>query len=508
MQNEEKRITRAERNRRRKSIFKLSDGIKPYGIKSEENKKTTRVERLKLLEYKKERIKLRTILFMAAILIIYFFIAVYFKSHFYFGSTINCINVSGKSIEEAYNYVKEETNSYVLTLKGRNGLDEKINGEDVNLFCNLENDEHINNIKKNQGYLFWLLNAFSKKEYEDTSILSYDEELLNKTIESLGCLEEENIIYPQNPTFKYENNKYEIVDEVNGTQINKEKLCEAIKQSVSKGETVLDIDGSECYEKPIYTSKSKEVLEAKKILNQYKDITITYVLGSKKEIIDGNTILDWFKFNDKFEVSINQDAINNYVYNLAQKYNTVGKTRNFVTTEGKTIQVSGGDYGWIIDDSKMAKDIINLLNGKQSVEKEPEYTQKGIADINNDIGNTYVEINLSKQHLYFYKEGVLVTEGDIVSGNVINGNATPGGVYSLKYKERNAVLVGDNYRSPVNFWMPFNNNIGIHDASWRGAFGGEIYIAGGSHGCVNAPYYLANDIFYNIEEGTPVICYY
>ena len=295
---------------------------------------------------------------------------------------------------------------------------------------------------------------------------------------------------------------------MNGTQINKEKLCEAIKQSISKGETVLDIEDSECYEKPIYTSKSKEVLEAKKILNQYNDITITYVLGSKKEIIDGNTILKWFKFNDKFEVSINQDSINNYVYNLAQKYNTVGKTRNFLTTEGKTIQVSGGDYGWIIDDSKMAKDIINLLNSKQSVEKEPEYTQKGIADINNDIGNTYVEINLSGQHLYFYKDKALITEGDIVSGNVINGNATPAGVYSLKYKERNAVLVGDNYRSPVNFWMPFNNNIGIHDASWRGAFGGEIYITGGSHGCVNAPYYLANDIFYNIEEGTPVICYY
>ena len=361
-----------------------------------------------------------------------------------------------------------------MTLKGRNGLDEKINGQDVDLSCNLENDE----------------------------------ELLNKAIESLGYFKEENIIYPQNPTFKYENNKYEIVDEVNGTQIDKEKLCEAIKQSISKGKTVLIIEDSECYEKQIYTSRSKEVLEAKKILNQYKDIIITYILGSEKEIIDGTIILDWFKFNDKFEVSINQDAINNYVYNLAQKYNTVGKTRKFVTTDGNTIQISGGDYGWIIDDSNMVKEIINLLNSKQSTEKEPEYIQKGMADINNDIGNTYVEINLSKQHLYFYKNGSLVTEGDIVSGNVINGKATPGGVYSLKYKERNAVLVGDDYRSPVNFWMPFNNNIGIHDASWRGSFGGEIYITGGSHGCVNARYYLANDIFYNIEDGTPVICYY
>lgn len=508
MQNEEKRITRAERNRK-KSIFKLNNVIKPYEIEKQENKKLTRVERLKALQYKRERIKLRTVLFITFILIVYCLIAVYFKSHFYFGSTINCINVSGKSVEEAYNHVKEETNSYVLILKGRNGLNEKINGQDIDLYCNLESSGYIKNIKKKQGYLFWLLNTFSEKKYKDTKILIYDEELLNKCIESLGYFKEENITYPQNPTFKYENNKYEIIDEVNGTQINKEKLYEAIKQSISKGETVLDLEDNECYEKPKYTINSKEVLEAKKVLNQYKDITITYILGSKKEVIDGNIILNWFSFNDKFEVSIDANEINNYVYNnLAQKYNTVGKVRNFLTSDGKTIQVSGGDYGWVIDESNIVKEILNSLNTKESIEKEPEYIQKGIGDINDDIGNTYVEINLSGQYLYFYKDKVLITEGDIVSGNIINGNSTPSGVYSLKYKERNAVLVGDDYRTPVNFWMPFNNNIGIHDATWRGIFGGEIYITSGSHGCINAPYYLANDVFYNIEEGTPIICYY
>jgi len=508
MQNEEKRITRAERNRK-KSIFKLNNVIKPYEIKKQENKNLTRVERLKELQYKREIIKLRTVLSITVILIIYFLIAVYFKNHFYFGSTINCINVSGKSVEEAYNCVKEEIDSYVLILKGRNGLNEKINGQDIDLYCNLESNEYIKNIKKKQGYLFWLLNTFSEKEYKDTKILIYDEELLNKSIESLGYFKEENITYPQNPTFKYENNKYEIIDEVNGTQINKEKLYEAIKQSISKGENVLDLEDNECYEKPKYTINSKEVLEAKKVLNQYKDITITYILGSKKEVIDGNIILDWFGFNDKFEVSINAEKINNYVYNnLSQKYNTVGKVRNFLTSDGKNIQVSGGDYGWVIDESNIVKEIVNSLNTKKSIEKEPEYIQKGITDINNDIGNTYVEINLSGQHLYFYKDKALITEGDIVSGNIINGNSTPSGVYSLKYKERNAVLVGDDYRTPVNFWMPFNNNIGIHDATWRGIFGGEVYITSGSHGCINAPYYLANDVFYNIEEGTPIICYY
>lgn len=77
----------------------------------------------------------------------------------------------------------------------------------------------------------------------------------------------------------------------------------------------------------------------------------------------------------------------------------------------------------------------------------------------------------------------------------------------LNYKQENAILRGENYESKVTFWMPFNGNIGIHDASWRYSFGGEIYKGNGSHGCVNAPKYLAKTIFENIEDGTPIICY-
>ncbi len=134
--------------------------------------------------------------------------------------------------------------------------------------------------------------------------------------------------------------------------------------------------------------------------------------------------------------------------------------------------------------------------------------QKAASTGKNDIGNTYVEIDLSRQHLWFYKAGRLITEGDIVSGNVNNDCATPAGIYSLVYKQKDTVLKGQGYASPVNFWMPFNGGIGIHDASWRYNFGGDIYTTNGSHGCINAPYDLANKIFNNIEPGTPVVCYH
>lgn len=55
--------------------------------------------------------------------------------------------------------------------------------------------------------------------------------------------------------------------------------------------------------------------------------------------------------------------------------------------------------------------------------------------------------------------------------------------------------------------MPFNGNIGLHDADWRTSFGGQIYRTNGSHGCVNLPPDYARRIYDVVQTGTPVICY-
>ena len=56
--------------------------------------------------------------------------------------------------------------------------------------------------------------------------------------------------------------------------------------------------------------------------------------------------------------------------------------------------------------------------------------------------------------------------------------------------------------------MPFNNNVGMHDASWRSEFGRNIYRTNGSHGCINLPYSVAQEIYDYVEKDTPVICYH
>ena len=308
--------------------------------------------------------------------------------------------------------------------------------------------------------------------------------------------------------FEFKNNKFEITNEVVGTKVNKEVLREKIINAIKNGEHILDLEEENCYENPNYTKDSKEVIDAKDKLNSMIDLTITYDVGDEKEIVDGSIISNWLNVGEDFEINFDKEKIKEYVYKLASKYNTFGGNRDFLTTDGDKIKVSGGNYGWIIDQPKEVDELVKDLKENKSIEREPIYSQTAVSRAKNDIGDTYVEINMTKQHMWFYKNGNLITEGDVVTGNASNNWSTPVGTYRLNYRERNATLVGENYSSPVNFWMPFNNNIGIHDATWRNEFGGQIYLTNGSHGCVNAPYAVAETIFNNIEPGTPIICYY
>lgn len=125
----------------------------------------------------------------------------------------------------------------------------------------------------------------------------------------------------------------------------------------------------------------------------------------------------------------------------------------------------------------------------------------------NDYGDSYVEINLTAQHMFLYKDGKLVIDSDFVSGNVSKNNATPTGAYGVTYTEKNATLRGENYETPVTYWMPFAGNVGMHDAYWRSKFGGSIYKYAGSHGCINLPPEVAKVVFENVKKNYPVLVY-
>jgi hypothetical protein len=277
--------------------------------------------------------------------------------------------------------------------------------------------------------------------------------------------------------------------------------------SILNGEAKLDLNEKLCYENPKYTLNSDKTLETRNLLNKYVRANITYIFGNEKEKLGENIINEWLSVNEDLEVKISEIEAIKYIRALSRKYDTVGIARNFKTSIGKIVEVKGGLYGWKINQADETKALLEDIRLGIAVEKEPIYTQKALSRGKNEIGNTYVEVNITRQHLWFYKNGKLITQGDVVTGNPNRGNSTVVGTYMLNYKQKGANLTGPGYEAEVTYWMPFYGNIGIHDASWRYSFGGDIYKSKGSHGCINAPLYLAKTIFDNIEDGTPIICY-
>ncbi|WP_341274763.1 L,D-transpeptidase family protein [Clostridium saccharobutylicum] len=402
--------------------------------------------------------------------------------------------------------VPEELKTYILELKERGNNKEQITATDIGL--KYSSQWKTTHIKDKKSSFQWLFTLFDTRTSKITQVVDFDEVLLKKALDNLSCFDENNIIEPQNPIFKYTENGYEIIDEVYGNKINKDILYNYVKNAILKGETIIDLESINCYEKPQYTSKSQEVIAAKDMLNKYVMSEITYKFGESKEVLDKSIINEWLTVDDNYQIIFDKEKIKKYLHVLSNTYDTVGKIRNFSTSLGKMVKVSGGDYGWAINIDNEMNELINIIKEGKTITRQPVYKQTAIYHDDNDIGNTYVEINMTKQHLWFYKNGTLVAAGDVVTGNISRGHSTPVGIYRLKFKQKNAVLKGESYRTPVKFWMPFNGGIGIHDASWRSQFGGDIYKTSGSHGCVNAPNYLAGIIFNNIEEDTPIVCYY
>lgn len=462
------------------------------------------MKNINIQDFLKNKIIGYSIITATSITFIYLLISIFFINHLFFNTTINGIDVSLKTYEEAQDTLKESINEYKLKIVQRDEKIEELLAQDIELKFNENNS--VLNIKKIQASLKWGRSLFKKQDYYINDLVSYDNNKLLKKIQELDCLNK-NIVDSRNVDFKYSNGSYYLIEEVYGNKIDNNKLYETIKVSILNGETSVNLNDKSCYENPKYTLKSDKTIETKAILDKYVSTKITYLFENESEVLDGYRINKWLSVDDNLNVKIDENAVKDYVLELSSKYNTVGITRDFKTSTGKVVKVKGGYYGWKINSIGETKMLIENIKLGAVLEKEPVYTQKALYRGSDDIGDTYVEVNITNQHLWFYKNGKLITQGDVVTGDSSKGYSTNLGTYALNYKQKEATLIGPNYEAKVTYWMPFNGNIGIHDASWRYSFGGEIYKGNGTHGCVNSPSYLAKTIFENIEEGTPIICY-
>lgn len=390
----------------------------------------------------------------------------------YFVFFVNIISVSAETVKAE----EISPDTYILALQERGGITEEIKGSDINL----------------------------KYSSEASKEASYDDTLLQERINKLSCFDNSKINQSQNASLIYANGSYVISRGIYGNKINKNVLYENIVKAIKNGNTTLNLESINCYESgsPKFTENSPEVIYARDTLNKYVSSKITYNIGGITQVLDASIIKNWLTVDGNMQVILDEAKVRNYVNNLADTY---------TSSLGTSIKVSGGyngnNHGWTVDRNGETSALIENIRNGQTITKSPMYAQTSSASYFTSAGDTFLEIDMAKQHLWFYKNGYLVVDGDVVTGNVSAGNATPPGVYKIYLKQKDTVLRGPGYAAPVSFWMPFVNNIGVHDASWRSEFGGEIYKTDGSHGCVNAPYYVAKAVYDNISSGATVICY-
>ena len=355
-------------------------------------------------------------------------------------------------------------------------------------------------------------------EFTITIPFNYDSGVLQQTVvsSSFATARVENVDAVL--VYDAETKNYSITPEVQGTLVNDADVQNLVKATVdgmidsqqTQNDASVQIT-SDMYIQPSVLSTDETLNNQMNAYNSYDKAVITHVFGSETVTIDWDTIRDWV-FIENGQGMLSEEKIRDYVTSMAARYNTWHYERTFYTSTGTTVTFpeSNNEYGYLVDEEGEYQQLVADIQSNTTVEREPVYSQSGIGrEGTDDLAAGYVEVSLTAQHLWFYKNGELIVESDIVSGCVSKKQETQWGVFPIAYKESPATLIPSNETNgtAVQYWMPFYDGQGLHDASWRTAFGGNIYQTSGSHGCVNLPPAVAQTIFEYADTGTPVILY-
>lgn len=474
----------------------------------------TQAEAIQLDNSKKPRSKafiILLVLFIISIIaagIVYIYGVSYYSSHFFPLTSVDSFDISNLDLDTAIQNIEKKYMEYEFDILDQdNIMGAIIYASDLEI--KLDTKDELENLLAGQNSFQWILQWTNDKEYNLSYNAEFDVSKLEEIMSEWEFLKEEKMTMPTDAyisNYSSEIKGYTIIPETKGSYIEYDKAKEVIIDCIEKWLSKINLD--ECYIRANITENDELLVAELEQRNTITKTEIVYDWNGNQVVLDGDTIHEWI-LNENNNIVIDEEKVSEFVKEQASQYDTYGKKREFKTYFGEYLTLSSGAYGWKTDKTEETAELIQLIYEGTVAEREPCYTNKGYVKGLNDIGNSYVEIDLTKQHLYVYIDGSVVLETDLVSGSLKGtGTVTPPGVFGLTYKTTNAVLRGDDYETPVKYWMPFNGNIGMHDATWRRTFGGEIYKTSGSHGCINLPLAKAAEIYNYVSTGFPVICYY
>lgn len=430
----------------------------------------------------------------------------YFTSHFLPGSMVNGFNCSYMTVEESEKLLDERIGAYVLAVETRNNGQESISAQDAGL--SYKSDGSVNQLVKEQQRFRWFLAFNQHQDYEIPSSIQYDEQKEEMAVAALKCMQPENSTEPSDAYIAEKDDKFIIIPEVEGAALDPEKTCQVILDAMLTGKVAVNLEESGCYKKPSVYQNDEMLVKNCEQANKLTDVVVTYDFDDRTETVDRDVIKGWLTKNDAGDYVLDQNQMASYISGLAATYDTVGMDRTFSTYDGRGISIMGGTYGWKIDQEAEVKALTEIIENGETQVRKPVYAQEGLSRKTNDIGYTYIEIDLTAQRMVFYKNGTPIADAPVVSGNPYVPNcATPTGCYTVGETKSSYTVNGEDYPSAVNYWIPFDGNLGINDAPWRGSFGEQLYEFEGTHGSICAPTDQVQIIYSNVEKNTPVVIY-
>lgn len=447
----------------------------------------------------------------------YFLLALYYREGFSLNTWINGVYCTGKTVEEVNAELLSGTEAPIVIITGKNG--ESFPLDLAKAEYKEDFRQPLNEFMEKQNPLLWVDNILFSQDYELTPNISYNEEALRSLFGEIEFVKAEQQMRTDYELVYNSENGFVLYDGLND-RLDVDKAFQALQESISTGVTTLDLNEAACYYSIPLTTEQEAVRKLAKQVEAFQNCNIVYDMGDERIPLDAAIMSTFLKKDrDKIvrdengELLLDEDAVSAFVADLAKDYDTYRKEREFQSTRGDIITIKGGIYGTLIDQDAEVKYLMeNLMLEEAHTDilqyHIPAYEKEGVVRGKNDIGDTYIEVDMTEQKMYYYKNGELMVETDVVTGNTSRRWGTPEGVNYVYAKQKNRILRGEGYASPVKFWMPVNGNIGIHDASWRSEFGGDIYETNGSHGCINTPTEKMTELYEMVEIGTPVILFY
>lgn len=474
----------------------------------------------KARDWAKNNVRLLKFIALGVLACVYVLCSLVFSNLFMPGTTINGRDVSLKSADAAAIEVQEVAKGYTCTASG-DGLDLDMRGADIDL--TVDEDAYRNDASSCLYGWIWPIGLFLPHEHQISTGVTYSREKLQSAVRAAVDDVNEDATAPQDASIVYDDAKNLFVAkaEKEGTLVSCDSVVEAMEQRISALQERVVLGNDELVQPDLVASgqeMEKALLEANKVANL--DIVLT-VDDKEFDTLDKGLIRSWVVLDKGYSVKGNLEAVTAWAReDLSLKIDTINVARTYTRpNDGKRIEVFGGTYGWNVDSDKLAQ---NICKRMEEVSDDPiEIPMQSRGEVlvlgGQDWGPRYVDVDLTEQYVRMFDENSnIVMESECVSGNKSLGTETVTGVFTVEDKQSPMLLVGldddgdgePDYENEVQYWMPFYGGYGLHDALWRGSFGGEAYQYDGSHGCVNLPYSAAEILYGYIKVGDIVVVHW